>query len=172
MKTFERGIVYFERALEIDGDNFYALFGLADCYRGMNKQEQSLAFWKRILVKDPANKVILTRVGDAYRNLGRYEEAESFYKQALNIEFDVYAILGLALINKLQDKFEDAIHSLYGLMKNDPKNYRLYTEIADCYLSLNQADKAVEVLNQFQKLGIRSNLVADMLDEIRFREKA
>ena len=38
LKTFDKGVYYFERALEMDPKNFYALFGLADCYRGMNQQ--------------------------------------------------------------------------------------------------------------------------------------
>ena len=167
LKTFEEGIEYFEQALEIDPKNFYALFGLADCYRGLNQQRRSLEYWERILERDPSNKVILTRVGDAYRNLEDYETAEEYYKKALNIEFDVYAILGLALINKARGNYEDAIESLYGLMKNDPKNHRLYTEIADCYLKLDRRDKAVEVLTQYQKMGLRHPYVTEMLNSLR-----
>ena len=32
LKTFDKGIDFFKKALEIDQNNFYALFGLADCY--------------------------------------------------------------------------------------------------------------------------------------------
>ena len=159
MKTFEQGIVYFERALELDHKNFYALFGLADCYRGLNLQEKSLVFWQQILDHDPANKVILTRVGDAYRHIGTLDEAENYYQKALNIEFDLYAILGLALINKERENYSEAIESLYGLMKDDPKNYRLYSEIADCHMRLSQPKLALEVLTSFQKLGIRNNYI-------------
>ena len=123
--------------------------------------------WQKILVIVPNNKVILTREGDSYRTMGQYDEAEQFYKAALNIEFDVYAILGLALINKKRGNYEEAIESLFGLMKNDAKNHRLYTEIADCYMSLNQKDKAMEVLMQYQKMGMRNIYVNELIDKIR-----
>ena len=42
--------------------------------------------------------VILTRAGDAYRSMGEYEKSAQYYERALNIEFDVYAVLGLAVI--------------------------------------------------------------------------
>jgi tetratricopeptide (TPR) repeat protein len=47
LKTFDEGISYFDNALKRDPYNFYALFGLADCYRGMNRQERSLEYWNR-----------------------------------------------------------------------------------------------------------------------------
>ena len=70
----------------MDPDNFYVLFGLADCYRGMNQQYRSVEYWNRILKNDPDNKVILTRAGDAYRNTGDYKTAEEYYNRAMEIE--------------------------------------------------------------------------------------
>ncbi len=169
LKTYADGLRYFEAALEREPHNFYALFGMADCYRGLNQQTQSLQYWNRILERDPDNKVILTRAGDAYRNMQDYDRAAMYYKKALNIEFDVYAVLGLALINKAQGKLHDAIESLEGLVKSDPKNHRLYTEIADCYVKLGQPQRALEVLGRFQKLGIRNRHVYDMYERLRNR---
>ena len=108
-------------------DNFYALFGLADCYRGMNQQSKSLIYWNRILDRDERNKVILTRAGDAYRHMGDQDTAEEYYQKALNIEFDHYAVLGLALINKGKGNYREAITSLDQLLRQDPKNHRFYS---------------------------------------------
>jgi len=167
MKTFERGTFYFGRALDREPDNFYALFGMADCCRGLNRSEESLDYWNRILDKDPSNKVILTRAGDAYRGMGQHDSAEMYYNKALNIEYDTYAVIGLALINKAKGKYTDAIQALESVKTVEPKNHRLYTEIAECYLNMNDPRKALEVLHQFQKLGIRNRYVTDMLDRIR-----
>jgi tetratricopeptide (TPR) repeat protein len=166
LKTFSDGLGFFEKALGIEPNNFYALFGMADCYRGLNDQERSLEYWEKILKKDPNNKVILTRAGDGYRSMGDYDKAETYYKNALNIEFDEYAILGLALISKLRGNFDAAIVSLKGLLKNDVKNHRLYTEIADCWLRLGDRGKAIEMLTEFQQLGIRSTYISDMLADL------
>ena len=53
LKTFNEGTKFFEKALEKEPDNFYALFGLADCYRGMNQQYKSIEYWNKILSLDP-----------------------------------------------------------------------------------------------------------------------
>lgn len=166
LKNFEQGLVSFQKALDLEPANFYALFGMADCYRGLNEDEKSLEYWQKILGRDPNNKVILTRAGDAYRAMESYDEAETYYKNALNIEFDEYAILGLALINKMRGNYRVAIDSLQGLLKNDVKNHRLYTEIAECYMHLGEKEEAVSILSDFQRLGIRNSYVQGLLDDI------
>jgi len=167
LKIFEQGVYYFERALEVEPNNFYALFGLADCYRGMNMQVRSVEYWNKILEMDPNNKVILTRAGDAYRNTGDYETAKKYYNKALDIEFDLYAVLGLALISKCEGRYEEAIASLSRLIQSDSKNYRFYIDLADCYMHTNRKTAAIETLEGFQKLGIRSQAVNEMLEKIQ-----
>jgi tetratricopeptide (TPR) repeat protein len=167
VKTFESGIPYFEQALRRDPGNFYALFGLADCYRGMNQQYRSLEYWNQILEQDPRNKVILTRAGDAYRCLKDFENAVEYYKRALNIEFDTYAVLGLAVVAKAQSRYDEAIESLRRLIQQDPRNYRLYIEISDCWIRKGDRHSAIEALGDFQKMGIRNTRVNELLDRYR-----
>ena len=166
LKTFEDGIGFFEQALHKEKSNFYAIFGLADCYRGLNLQERSLVYWNRILEQDPRNKVILTRAGDAYRSMGQFDQAQDYYERALNIEFDTYAVLGLALIAKSQGKLEEAATSLRRLIQQDSKNYRIFVELADCYIKKGDKRQAAEVLEEFQRLGIRSTQVSEMLEKL------
>ena len=166
LKTFSEGIPFFEAALQRESGNFYALFGLADCYRGLSQTENSLIYWNRILEQDPRNKMILTRTGDAYRNLKDYECAKLFYEKAINIEFDTYAVMGLALISKCNGKLEEAITSFKRLIQQDNKNHRLYIELAECYLQTGERQKAAEALEDFQKLGIKNQKIAEMLESI------
>lgn len=167
LKTFEQGIPYFERALEMDGDNFYVLFGLADCYRGMNQQHRSIEYWNKILEKDPGNKVILTRAGDAYRNTGDYQTAEDYYNRAMEIDFDIYAALGLALISKGKGNYEDAVAQLKDLISSNPKNYRLYIDLADCYIKMGRKEDAVECLKAFKTTGLKNPAIAEILEELQ-----
>lgn len=166
MKLFDRGVYYFERALERDPNNFYGLFGLADCYRGLNQQYNSVVYWQRILEIDPHNKVILTRIGDAYRNMNDFEKAKECYQKALNIDFDSYAMLGLAILCKLQHKFDEAITTLSTLKNVEDMNYRIYLELAQCYIEKKDKKKAVETLQEFQKLGIKNQTINDLLLEL------
>jgi tetratricopeptide (TPR) repeat protein len=167
LKTFNDGLGFFEMALKQDQQNFYALFGMADCYRGLCQQDRSLEFWNRILEQDPRNKVILTRAGDAYRNLGMYDNAVNYYQRALNNEFDQYAVLGLAMVDKSKGNYRGAIESLERLIQQDPKSYRFYVELADCRIMNGEIKEAVEVLEDYQKLGIRNAVVNELLEKIR-----
>ena len=133
----------------------------------MNQQYRSVEYWNKILELDPNNKVILTRAGDAYRNTGDYKTATEYYNKAMNIDFDIYAALGLALICKGEGRYEESIERLDSLIKNDPKNYRLYIDLADSYLKLNQKQKAIEALESFQKFGLRSQAINEALDKVK-----
>lgn len=53
------------------------------------------------------------------------------------------------------------------LIQTDPKNYRLYIELAECQLNSGDKQKAISTLQDFQKLGIRNQLVTEMLDKLR-----
>jgi len=132
----------------------------------MNDMENSLIYWNRILEQDPRNKMILTRAGDAYRNLNDFENAQIFYERALNIEFDTYAVMGLALIAKAHGKFEEAITSFKRLIQQDNRNYRLYIELSDCYTRTGARNKAIEILEDFQKLGIKNQRISEMLEYV------
>jgi len=168
LKTYSDGVFYFEKALERDPHNFYALFGMADCYRGMNQQFRSIEYWNKILEMDPNNKVILTRIGDAYRNTGDYQQAEKCYTEALNIDFDVYAALGLALIRKGEGRYEEAAERLQDLIRNDRKNYRLYIDLADCYCRIGRKQDAIKLLEGYLTFGLKSPAILDALNKIKF----
>jgi tetratricopeptide (TPR) repeat protein len=133
----------------------------------MNQQHHSLDYWNRILEQDPRNKVILTRAGDAYRNLQDYNSAVDYYQRALNIEFDTYAVLGLAVVAKAQGRYDESIESLSRLVQQDPKNYRIYLELADCWSKKGERVHAMEILGEFQKLGIRNSLIIEFLERLK-----
>lgn len=167
LKNFESAIPYFNQALEREPGNFYALFGLADCYRGIGDPTSALEYWNSILARDAENKVILTRAGDAYRAIGDPDRARDYYKRALNIEFDAYAVLGLALLNMDAGNYESAAQSLEGLIPNAAKNPRVYMTLADCYLKLGRRHDAIAVLERYPKQGKRNRKIVDMLERLR-----
>ena len=64
-------ITFFERALRIDPDNSYALFGLGDVLRWQGDTEQAVHHWERLLQTAEGTIPMLTRLGDIYQQLGR-----------------------------------------------------------------------------------------------------
>lgn len=171
LKEFDKALPFFVAATEKEEKNFYALFGLADCYRGLGRHDKSLICWKAILEFDPCNKVILTRLGDAYRNIGEFDNAEATYKKALAIAYDSYASLGLAILKMERGLYDEALESFNELLKKDKKNYRIYFELAKCYLILEETEKALSVLDNFQQLGIRNTYITDLYNQIKNRNE-
>ncbi len=166
-KTFAEGIPYFEEALEREPKNFYALFGLADCYRGLGHPEKSLVYWNGILDRDPRNKVILTRAADAYRAMGEHEQARKYYETALDIEYDTYAVLGLALLNRTEGRIDLAIESLKRLVAHEPKNSRIYLELAHTYLQDRDERSAMMVLRDFFDQGLQDRHATELYNRLK-----
>lgn len=149
LHRYNEGLRFFEAALELEHDNFYALYGLADCYRGIRQPERSLDYWRRILDTDPNNRIILTRAGDAYRALGWAEQAADHYRRALEQGFDEYACLGLAILNREAGDLQGAEAQMSDLAAKAPGNARVHVELARTLEELGSIDGAVHTLEEF-----------------------
>ncbi|WP_024654069.1 tetratricopeptide repeat protein [Borrelia persica] len=167
LKEFGKGIYFFKRALDTSPNNFYAIFGLADCYRGSKEYAEALKYWLTIIDKDPKNNLVLTRVGDTYRYLKDYENAQIYYKKALDVDFDMFAILGLALLQKEQGQYEEALTAIKNLIKTNPKNSILYVNAAECYEALGQVEDAIDILSSFLQLGMKNVTIIDYITNLK-----
>ncbi|MFP3959105.1 MAG: tetratricopeptide repeat protein [Spirochaetaceae bacterium] len=164
---FSTAVDYFSRTLKRDPDNFYALFGLADCSRGLGDHASALSYWDRILSRDPQNKLVLTRAADAYRALGQPQRAEAYYRKALDVEFDLYAVLGLALLSMDEGHYEKAAQSLESVLGSAAKNARVWTTLAECYLKLGRRAEALSLLESYPRSGKGDTPVVRMLQRLR-----
>ena len=84
----------------------------------------------------------------------------------MDIDFDIYAALGLALICKGEGKYDEAVDRLNSLINGDPKNYRLYIDLSDCYVKMKKIDKAIEVLKDYGRQGLRNTAITEMLEKL------
>jgi tetratricopeptide (TPR) repeat protein len=119
-------------------------------------------------LENATNTIIseLTKKGYTFLKEDLLDEAEEYYKRALNIEFDTYAVLGLALINKAKGNYLEALESLTGLLVNESKNPRLYIEIAECYIELGNKDKAQAILARYLRTGQKNSRISELLDKV------
>ena len=140
---------------------------MADCCRGLGRNEESIYYWNAILKNDPNNKIILTRLGDAYRICKQYDKAMPYYKKALNIDYDMYAVLGIALVYKEMKLYNEALNKLNQLRMQKPRHFRAYVEMADCYLCIGQKENAEAILLTYLKMGMTNPMVESKLRAIR-----
>ena len=95
-KEFDRAMDHYQKALDLEPNNNFALFGMGDCYRGKMKMDKAVEWWDKILEHEPENQALWTRVGDALLNLNRVEDAITHYEASLKNGPDVFSYLGLA----------------------------------------------------------------------------
>jgi tetratricopeptide (TPR) repeat protein len=155
MHSYEEGIPLFEAALRREPDNFYALFGIGDCYRGLGRPDTSLPYWRRILAGAPDNRLILTRAGDACRSLELLDEAREFYQRALDVEYDIWAINGLAHLARLEGRPADAAESFERLLRFDPRLVRFLPVLLECYREANNQTGAQATIDRLNRVGSR-----------------
>ena len=90
-----------------------------------------------------------------------------YYTKALEIDFDIYAAIGLALICKCQGKFEEAIDRFKNLIRNDPRNSRLYVDLAECYSLMNKKDEAIKLLEDYLSNDGKNIQIRNLLERLR-----
>ena len=66
-----------------------------------------------------------------------------------------------------QGRYDEAIESLKRLIQQDPRNYRLYIEVANTCMLKGEKKEAIEILEEFRKLGIRNTEVNERLEKLR-----
>ncbi len=137
---------YYLRALKVDRNNTYALFGLGDAYRGLGQHERAIETWGQILQYDPRNVNVLCRIGDAFLSLQQDAKAEEFYRRALEIRDNEYAQMGLNKILARQGKHQEAIENFQALLAKETVQPKIAAEMAKVHLDRGENRQAVEVL--------------------------
>ena len=163
---FAAALERYQEALRLEPDNFYALFGAADSLRGLGDYVRSREAWEALLERDPSNRIILTRVGDAYRHLGDLDAARRHYERALAVDFDVYAVIGLARVAGARADYGRAVAILTDLRGREPRNARVAVELADCLLLSGDREGAAKVLRRFLEEAGPDPLVSSRLREL------
>jgi tetratricopeptide (TPR) repeat protein len=146
LRDFNAATECYQAAEARESGNPYALYGMADCRRGLRDHEGALELFERILSVTPDNRIVLTRAGDACRTLGLLDRARSYYQQALSLGYDLFAELGLAGIEIVEGRWADAERRLEALRPREPGNLRVITELADCYEMSGRPQQALELL--------------------------
>ncbi len=80
---FNEAIERFERVLEIQPDNSYALVGLGDIARKQDRQHDAVDFYTKCLEHDPENAFALFGLADSYRSLRKYHDALRIWERYL-----------------------------------------------------------------------------------------
>lgn len=108
----------------------------------MKNYQAAIDCWVQILEREPSNQNLLSRVGDAFAILGKREEAISYYQKCLKINFDPFALLGLARIHREQNEFVEAEDCCLKILDKSPQDVRTTEELVKVYEAAGEGNKA------------------------------
>jgi TolB-like protein/Tfp pilus assembly protein PilF len=89
----------FERALDIDPDNYYTHYEYGWFLLRAGRTDDALVEFRRALELDPANHLVFWSIGMLYALTRQYDEAQGYFEDALELSTNNYhANLSLAVI--------------------------------------------------------------------------
>jgi len=119
LSDFDQAEIYFRRALEIDADNPYALYGLGNCYRWHRRYHEAIEIWRKILEDSDGTQILHTRMGDAYYHLDMKEEAARSYRRAIGFGRDPFSMAGLICLSVDTNDLDTAVTTFFALVVTD-----------------------------------------------------
>ena len=138
--------MHYQKVLDLNQRDVFALTGIGDCYRGKELNEQAIETWEKIIAAAPNNKYILGRLGDVHRKKKNWLDAITYYDRVLAIDKkDLYALTGLycccyfGLSNTAKaEEIEQRI------AKIDPTKIILHMKLGDAFKHEHKLNEARE----------------------------
>ena len=165
-ESIQKGLSYFESAIELDPNYALAYVGVTDCYTliggagyGSTPRNEAIS-----LAKDAVSTALLldATLAEAYNSLAYLEfrlewdwkRAESNFKRAIELQpsyaaaYEKYALY-LALLGR----YDEALPLMYRAYDLDPLSASVSTGIGRIYHFSHQFDKAIEQYNKTLELN-------------------
>jgi tetratricopeptide (TPR) repeat protein len=122
------------------------------------KFRESISLMEKAVATDPGFAMAYRSMGVDYGNLGQPEEVRKYLQKAIALsdrisEKERYIIEGDFYYRSGEKYYERAIKAYSKFFEIYPDDYMWYNNFALIYLSLQEWDKAIELLERAQKVG-------------------
>lgn len=158
VSDFDKAKRFFLKALDIDPDNPYALYGLGNCYRWQRDYQKAVETWQRILQHNEGTLALYSRLGDAFTHLGDLSSAEQAYRQVLDQGYDRYAQIGL--IKLLCDKgdFTRALEELNNLLAIEQDPWQQLDELSRRFVRTGRREAMISFFQHLLEASVPNSL--------------
>jgi len=168
-------IIFFERALEIDRNFFYALYNLGVSYKKKNLINKSKDFFLKAIEKDKYYYDAINNLGLLYKEEEDYKNSINCFEKCINIDplkTDAYVNVGLVYGKVgLTDK---AIGVCKKALQLDKNLYGVHSNLGIIYQNLRNFELAINHFFQAIKLkpdypDVYNNVGICFIEEKKFR---
>jgi len=142
----------YQRALELDPRNEYALSGLATLYSDLGDSKRALEMWRRLSDADP-NPRTLRALAAAHEQMRDYAAAAEAARRAAELapkDSEIRRELAEYLL--LSDKLDEALRLYQELAAADPKDAQLELRLSQIYRQKRDLKKAREAQERARAL--------------------
>ncbi len=155
---YEKAVDQFQRAVELDPNNDYALGYLADAYQKLGKQQDAEATYKKAVALRPNYWAVYNWFGAFYATQAKYDQAASMFRKVIDLAPENYrGYSNLGGVYLYQGRYDDAIDVLGRSIGLRP-NRDAYANLGAAYFWLHRFSEAVDSYEQALRLDDRDSL--------------
>lgn len=166
VSDFDKAKRFFLKALDIDPDNPYALYGLGNCYRWQREYQKAVETWQRILEHNEGTIALYSRLGDAFTHLGDLSSAEQAYRQVLDQGYDRYAQIGLIKLLCDQGDFTRAVEELNALLGSEQDPWLQLEELSRRFVRTGRRAAMIRFYEHLRDASVPNSLDPERLRQL------
>ncbi|GEM_PF-110466 len=139
---------YFGRALDIEGDNFQALYGKGKTFYLDGNTEDAIRYLKRAAGNEDYQADVYNDLGTIFEELNEMDIAGDYYREAIrkNAQY-VYPVVNLSRLLIKQEKPTEALSLINDFIENNGPEERLLINQGIIYEILNDYEKAARIFS-------------------------
>jgi tetratricopeptide (TPR) repeat protein len=150
----------FRRAIEYAPCFSYSWANVGTCLTRREQWDSALVYFKIADALNPFNSDTYNSLGYVYLNLGNFRKAEKYCLDALRIRpTDFLARGNLVKLYRKQDRPDDLVQMLLGLIDLDSVPAQYYFESANQLLQFGESDAATRICRRALEAGVDSSLI-------------
>jgi serine/threonine protein kinase/tetratricopeptide (TPR) repeat protein len=112
----------------------------------------------------PGSSLALTNIGDCYLQLGRFSDATEYFQKSFAVKPNALAAVNIATTLRAQGKVNEGLPFALKAVDLDPGDDWNWMELADCYSSLPNRQKAARDAYQRAATEVERHLLTDKSD--------
>ncbi len=156
---YEEAVTQYQRSLDLDPNEDYALGQLADAYQKLGHLAAAEVAYKKAISVRPNYWAVYNWLGVFYTNQSRYNEASEMFSKVIELAPDNYrGYSNLGGTYVYEGRYSDAIEMLKKSIALRP-NLDAYSNLGTAYFSLRRFSDAAENFQQATKINDRNMVV-------------
>lgn len=145
IEDYQNAKVNFTRCLELDQEDYSALYNIIYCYDFLNQHLEAIDFLNKFLNNNPYSEVGWHQLGKQYFDIKEYEKALTSYDFAIiSDEYFVGAYLEKGKVLEKLGRYNEAIENYQITLKLDDPTSFAYLRLGKCHEKLGLEDQAIK----------------------------